>query len=175
VIHVALAQGYPLAMTAHRGRRQLYPVPARAILDHPEAYTLPAAAYGMLWRIILGFWVSGCRPLPKADFELRSLARAHPPTWRRWRQAILRVFEDIRPELEREFRRRENAARGLKIAAHRGGAANAARLRRRALDQCSPPAILAAVPMRAPTPATAGRPVAAPASPKRFSQSVTRR
>lgn len=156
-------------------RRRLFPVPVEPILDHPEALTLPAAAYGALWRIVLAFWASECRPLPRAEFELRSVARSHPPSWRRWRGPILRVFEDIRPELEREYRRRENAARGLKIAAHRGGEANAVRLRRRALEQSSPttPTIIAAVPMRAPTPPTAGRP-AAPERPKPFSPSLRR-
>jgi hypothetical protein len=34
--------------------------------------------------------------------------RAHLPTWRRWKADILRVFEDIRPELERYYQWRES-------------------------------------------------------------------
>jgi hypothetical protein len=130
-------------------------MPVEPLTDHPMALTLPAAGYGALWRIILHFWASGCRPLPEADFELRSVARAHPPVWRKHKATILRVFEDVRPELVAYHRRRESGQTGIKLAAYRGGSANAARLRRRALEQSTPvtPAILTATPMRAPIPA----------------------
>ena len=115
-------------------RRHLYPMPIAVIADHPEALTLPAAGFGMLARLCLHFWATECRPLPKSECELRSIARVHSPAWNKHKAAILRVFEDWRPSAEAYYRKREGAARGLKIAARNGGAANAARLRLRALE-----------------------------------------
>jgi hypothetical protein len=158
-------------------RRLLFELPVDALFNHRDYVALPAAGRGMLLSLCEHFWRSGCHQLPRDDDQLFALARAHRPTWRHHKAAILQVFEAIRPELERYHRRRENAAAGLAIAAHRGGAANAARLSGRARDQpsSSPPPILVAVPMRAPAPSTAGRPTEAPVSPKRFAQSLARR
>jgi len=120
-------------------RRRLYPMPTEGLIDHPLAMTLPAAAFGMLTRLLLHFHVSGCRPLPAADHELMHIARAHAPTWRRWKANVLKVFHDIESELSAYHRQREGARQGLKIAARRGGSANAARLALRDLSQ--PPVI----------------------------------
>jgi len=62
----------------------------------------------MLMRIFLHFWVTECQPLPVADHELRSIARGHAPTWRHWKASILRVFEAIRPDLEKAWRLHES-------------------------------------------------------------------
>jgi hypothetical protein len=35
------------------------------------------------------FWATECRPLPKSQDELRSIAPVHKPTWRRWNADIL--------------------------------------------------------------------------------------
>ncbi len=69
-------------------------------MDHPVAMTLPAAAFGMLARLALHFHATECRPLPIADHELMHVARAHAPTWRRWKARVLETFEAIRPEIE---------------------------------------------------------------------------
>ncbi len=94
-------------------RRLVPPMPVEGLIDHPEAMTLPAAAFGMLTRIALHFWSTECRPLPIADHELRGICRAHAPTWRHWKVSILRVFEAIRPELESASRARENRRANL--------------------------------------------------------------
>jgi len=94
-------------------RRRIPPMPIEALNDHPEAMTLPAAAFGMLMRLTLHFWSTDCRPLPLADHDLRSISRGHAPTWRRWKASILRVFEAIRPELESAWRARENRVGNL--------------------------------------------------------------
>ncbi len=94
-------------------RRRLYPMPITGLLDSPEAMTLPAAAFGMLVRLSLHFYASECRPLSKSDDELRAIARAHRPTWVRWKSSIMRVFEAIKPELDSYHRLRESKATTL--------------------------------------------------------------
>ena len=94
-------------------RRRIPPMPIEALNDHPEAMTLPAAAFGMLMRLTLHFWSTDCRPLPIADHELRGICRAHAPTWRHWKASILRIFEAIRPEWEAARRARENRVENL--------------------------------------------------------------
>jgi hypothetical protein len=94
-------------------RRKIHPMPIEGLIDHPEAMTLPAAAFGMLTRLTLHFWSTECRTLPIADHELRSISRGHAPTWRHWKASILRIFEAIRPGLESAWRARENRAGNL--------------------------------------------------------------
>jgi uncharacterized protein YdaU (DUF1376 family) len=110
-------------------RRNLYPMPIEGLIDQPLAIALPAAAYGMLCRLFHHFWATECRPLPKSQDELRSIARAHLPTWRRWNANILKVFEDIRPELERYYRWRESKASTIRMVGARGRAVREANRR----------------------------------------------
>ena len=81
-------------------RRRIPTLPIETLMDHPVAMTLPAAAFGMLARLALHFHATECRPLPIADHELMHVARAHAPTWRRWKARVLETFEAIRPEIE---------------------------------------------------------------------------
>src|SRR5271166_3709856 len=104
-------------------RRQLYPMPIEGLYDHPEALALPAAGFGMLMRLCLHFWATDCFPLPKSQDELRSIARVHRPTWRQWKAQILRVFEDIRPELEGYYQWRQSRGSTIRMVAARGRAA----------------------------------------------------
>jgi hypothetical protein len=115
-------------------RNRLYPCPLDPILDHPDFVALPAAGAGMVLRLCGHAWQTAMRPLPDADHELRAISRAHLATWSAHKAEVLRVYEAWRPAAEAYYRQREGAARGLKIAARNGGAANAARLRRRALE-----------------------------------------
>jgi hypothetical protein len=122
-------------------RRKIPPLPIEGLVDSPEALTLPAAGFGMLMRLILHFWQTGCRPLPVADHELRSIARGHAPTWRRWKSSILRVFETLRPELEAAWQARENRRGNLIRLAHLGNAkrrANALKQKAAAATALSP-------------------------------------
>jgi hypothetical protein len=134
-------------------RRRLYELPVDALFNHPGYVALPAAGRGMLLSVLEYHWRSGCRPLPPSQDELFSVARAHRSTWSVHKSAILQIFADIQAELEAYHRRRAGAAKGLKIAARNGGAANAARIRLRALEQSSPPhPTTSPIPTRAATP-----------------------
>jgi hypothetical protein len=110
-------------------RRKLYPMPIEGIVDHPEFLTMPVAGRGILITLLLHFWASGCLPLPKGDLDKRYLARAHPPTWRRWSPSVLRVFEAVRPALEAYFRLRESHGTTLREIGRLGGQSSAAKLR----------------------------------------------
>lgn len=88
-------------------------MPIEGLVDHPEAMTLPAAAFGMLARLTIHFWVTECRSLPMADHELRSISRGHAPTWRHWKAIILGIFESIRPKMEAAWQARENRVGNL--------------------------------------------------------------
>jgi hypothetical protein len=103
-------------------RRKIPPLPIEGLFDNPEAMTLPAAGFGMLTRIVIHFWATECRSLPIADHELRSIARGHAPTWRRWRLTILRVFEALRPGLVAAWQARQNRRDNLIRLAHMGNA-----------------------------------------------------
>lgn len=105
-------------------RRHIPPLPIEDVLDHPVAQALPVAAYGMLMRIIMIYWHSECRPLPKQDVALALLAMAHRPTWAAHRTDIKDVLSDITPKLERAWHTRTNrkirlAERGLEGASAR--------------------------------------------------------
>lgn len=81
-------------------RRRLYPMPVETIIDHPDFIAMPAAGRGILFSLLTHFWSTECRPLPKSDRELRSIGRAHVPTWKHWGASVLKVFNDVRPVLE---------------------------------------------------------------------------
>lgn len=98
------------------GRRRIYQMPVEILADNQLAMTLPAAAFGMTARLILHFHISGCRPLPIADHELKSIARAHAPTWRHWKPQVMEVVNACLPEIEAYTRKRNGNRQGLSSA-----------------------------------------------------------
>ncbi len=94
-------------------RRQIYPMPVEGLISNPDFIAMPAAGRGILFSIVLHFWLTECRALPTADHELRNIGRAHAPTWRHWKAQVLKVFRDIRPTLEAYYSARENKAANL--------------------------------------------------------------
>jgi hypothetical protein len=65
-----------------------YPIPLYDLWGDPRYVALPSAARGMLLSLCENFWKSACAPLPRDDDQLFSLARAHRPTWRLWREMV---------------------------------------------------------------------------------------
>lgn len=90
-------------------------MPVEGLLDHPEVSTFSALTFGMLVRILTHYWHSECRPLPEGA-DLRAVARAHPPTWKIWKPTILKVFADLKPELDRYYLARENKTDALSLS-----------------------------------------------------------
>ena len=101
-------------------RRRLYPLPVEGIIDHPDVLALPAAGLGILMRLVLHFWQTECRLLPVADHELRSIGRAHAPTWRHWKPVVLSVFDAIKPELEAYLALRQTKGTTIQMLGKRG-------------------------------------------------------
>ena len=97
--------------------------------------TLSAGAYGMLWRLLVQFWMSECRDLPTCEEELRSIVRAHRPTWAQHKGAVLTVFRDIKPVLIAKREAWLNSRGGIIKAAQ---AARAIQSQRRLLKEKTP-------------------------------------
>jgi hypothetical protein len=161
--------------------RKLYPMPVQGILEHPDFIAMPAAGAGILFRLTLHYWQTGCRDLPKADHDLRAITRAHLATWSQWKAHVLRVFADVAPELARYHHERITKATTIKILANRGGGARAAQSARDRLAASAPPLTpitdahqLGFVPKREPAPARPPAPDARPPRPIR-TDTLTRR
>lgn len=161
--------------------RKLYPMPVEPIIRHPLAISLPGAAIGALIRLCFHFWDTECRPIPRDDYSLRQLARAHGPTWRHHKASVMQVFDDVSPELARYLAERRSKATTIKILANRGGGARAAQSARDRLQASAPPPApindhhqLGLVPKRETAPPRPPAPDAKPARPLR-TDTLTRR
>ena len=109
-------------------RKEPWPVPMAQLWADPRYRALPCAAVGMLARLCEHFWLTECRRFPRDDDTLMGLARAHRPTWRRYRTEILSIFDAWAPVAARYFRTRQRRHASLSIA----GKCSAAVRRRKA-------------------------------------------
>lgn len=103
-------------MTNKPTPRRLPAFAIERLMMHPLALTLPAAAFGMLCRLIFHFIASECRPVPPEGENLRSIMRAHKSTWAIHRLDIMAVFRELEPELieaEQAYRRRLQRVKDL--------------------------------------------------------------
>ena len=108
-------------------RRQFFPLPVTQLFEDAGIAALPSAAFGALLRLVLYFWFVECRPLPTSDRELRSIARAHTPTWNAYKSEIFRIFNNLKPELENYHHARVNKLYNCTIAQNKGGAVTKAK------------------------------------------------
>ena len=107
---------YPWQMSQKPTPRRLPAFAIERLMMHPLALTLPAAAFGMLCRLIFHFIASECRPVPPEGENLRSIMRAHKSTWAIHRLDIMAVFRELEPELieaEQAYRRRLQRVKDL--------------------------------------------------------------
>lgn len=102
-------------------RRRLYPLPVESLADHPSVIAMPCSAAGMLFRLVLHFWMTECKPMPTSDGELKMIARAHTPTWITHRAEVIKVFQELRPEFEDYFCLRKKKTEIFKKASSEGG------------------------------------------------------
>ena len=123
-------------------------MPIEALVDHPLAMTLPAAGFGILFRLLMHFWLSECRELPKSDRELRSIGRAHVPVWKAYKADIFECFEAIKPSMVAYLHERVTKANGLRIAARAGQAARKARSVATHIAEASPATEMLTSPQR---------------------------
>ena len=80
-------------------RRAKIPAALEPFAYHPEIIALPSIVSGALLRLVVHWYLTDCRELPKADHELAAIARAHRTTWRKYNADILRLFGELRTEL----------------------------------------------------------------------------
>lgn len=90
------------------------------LTTHPLALTLPAAAFGMLCRLLFHFIMTEARPLPKDSDDLRGIMRAHRPTWNHHKADIMAVFNDLAPKLEHANRSYQNRLANVRELGKRG-------------------------------------------------------
>ena len=88
-------------------KRQIFPLPVQGIIDNPRFIGLPVAGRGILMTLVLHYWQTECEPLPEGGSELFSIARCHSTTWSNHRNTILRIFNEVKPELDKYFQLRK--------------------------------------------------------------------
>ena len=162
--------------------RTLYPVPFQTIWDHPDFELMPCSAAGMLLRLVEHYWRGDCRSIPIAEHELRAVCRAHLAAWKDHKEAILKVFNDSRPELDAYHRLRVTKATTIRFVSAKGGGARSAQAAKRKIDDyvtASAPQItsfhqLGHVPQREPAPPRPQTPDKRPPRPLR-TDTLTRR
>ena len=88
--------------------RKIPPFPIDLLVLNPIVLTFPAAAFGILARVVIHYWLTDCRPLPTQPDELNSIGRAQRPTMKQWKPQIMAVFNEIQPELDKRFSAYQN-------------------------------------------------------------------
>jgi hypothetical protein len=84
--------------------KEFAPFPIELLARHSAALALPSAGSGMVTRILIYYWLTDCRPLPKNITELCGIARAHKPTFALYRQDLLLVINDLAPDFKNKAR-----------------------------------------------------------------------
>lgn len=100
-------------------RRKLFPMPITGLIDHPDFVRLPAAGRGMIISLLLTYWQGECQALSTSRSEMFIAARANPPNWIKHRETILKVFNDVKPELDAYFAYRTSRKSTLEILSAR--------------------------------------------------------
>lgn len=105
-------------------KTQEFPFPLLLVLRNPKVVALPVAGLGMLFRILGYLWETELRPLPKAEGELFTIARAHRPTWAHHKLEILAILSEVVPELQAHietWQRKKAALKAFTAKVRRGG------------------------------------------------------
>jgi hypothetical protein len=99
-------------MAKNKREKGVAPFPIDLLARHSAALALPSAGFGMVTRLLIHYWLTDCRPLPKGIADLCAIARAHKPTFSNHRQDIMLIINDLAPILkirhESYWQRRNN-------------------------------------------------------------------
>jgi len=112
----------------------MFPMPVQALMDHPEFHQMSAAACGMTVRLVFHYWRTECAELPSKG-ELYCVCRPHRRTWASHYPQMMRIFNEIRPGLDRYFA--ERSARKSIIQSVQAN--QAAKRRGKSLAEKAPP------------------------------------
>ena len=116
--------------------KRLPPFAFEMLTNHPLALTLPAAAFGMLCRLIFHYIMTECKPIPPDGDNLRGIMRAHRSTWTEHKKDILSVFQDLAPKLEHANQSYQNRLANVRELGKRGNVT--ARLKAHGKKQARP-------------------------------------
>jgi len=101
-------------------RRRVPPLPVAELISHPNYIAMPCAGVGIVFRLIIHYWVTECAALPSAERELVAIARAHRATWRRHRLSVMVILADVLPILYRAHVHRLARRQNLLLASQAG-------------------------------------------------------
>ena len=121
-------------LDGHMKRRDAFPMPVASLFNHPEFIALPSSGRGMLITLLLHYWLSDCSPMPTSNARLFGIAHAHPPVWKEYQPVIMRIFYELKPELDAYFEYRK----AKKSLIREIGAGAAARARAKRLKENAP-------------------------------------
>ena len=91
-------------MPKDKKEARVAPFPIELLARHSAAMALPSAGFGMVTRILIHFWLTDCRPLPKGVADLCGIARAHKPTFSNHRHEIMLIINDLCPILKEKHK-----------------------------------------------------------------------
>ena len=109
-------------------------MPVAGLYDHPEFIRATAATRGMICTLCLHYWLTECMPLPTQPARLFIAAGGDPRAWHYHKEVVLRIFNDIQPELDAYFDARERN----KTTLHRLAARAKSGRKARALEENAP-------------------------------------
>jgi hypothetical protein len=100
--------------------RRIFPLPVEGWTDDPRYLRMPSAGQGIMFNLFLHFWRVECVDFTATDSEMRAIARAHTPTWARYRADVLSLFEDYKPAFAAAYAERLRKRRWLEHLSERG-------------------------------------------------------
>jgi uncharacterized protein YdaU (DUF1376 family) len=112
-------------------KRRIPDMPIEAIFLNPRLATLSPAPFGMVMRILMHYWFTECRPLPKAEAEICAIGRTHRSTWTANKAEILSILDELQDAIKARREQKAGSLARIRALAHRGAEVRrAARLER---------------------------------------------
>lgn len=128
--------------------RRIFPLPVEGWIDDPRFLRMPSAGQGIAFNLILHFWRVECVDFTATDSEMRCIARAHTPTWTKYRADILSLFEDFKPALAAAYNERLRKRSLIQGVASKGHAARCKASRQTSAPEVRLPVSLPERPVR---------------------------
>jgi hypothetical protein len=131
-------------------KRKIDPMPVDEVYLHPEFIRMPAAGRGMLFTLLLHYWLTDCAPLPTSMSEFFAICRPSPRVWDSHKETMLRIFNAVAPGMAAELEYKKMRRAVIREMGERGRGVQ--RLRALARKQAAHGAREEAAPARDPAP-----------------------
>lgn len=96
-------------------RQRFFPMPIEPIYNCPALASANGAVYRATLALTIAFWAGGCRPLPKDEASLASLARLGLGNWKAIKEPVLQALSELLPDYikphAKEAKRRSHLSR----------------------------------------------------------------